>query len=268
MKALNAITKKNDSIMTKIRDVASSLVSSKKLSNVSAGSFGTNIPYSVYSRFDKSGKAKSEVDTKYDKTVAFINDVIANPQKQIMANEENMRTLAELHPELSQQIQANMLNKVSALCKSLPVQSPATYGKAELTTLEKANFVDCVEAALHPEKMFNLIQAGTITPSQWQYFMLFNPVMHKRLIDATRVKLSVSGVQSSTSSKIYSMTGIATAPVVSPHNLMKNAMNPTQGMPQSMGGAVPSPSMGPGKIRASGAEKSGFSDSIARKNTP
>lgn len=264
MKALNAITKKNESTMAKINETVSGLVSGVKTKPTS---FGTNMPYAVYSRFDKTGTASKEVDEKYNRTVEFINSAIKNGPAHIEDLDKKMSVLSQVAPELSEQVKEGVLNKVASLTRSLPVQSPSSYGKAELTTLEKAHYVDCVEAALNPEKMLGLIQNGTITPAQMQYFITYNPLMYSKLVEGTRLKIATTG-NVSTSSRIYSTLGIATSPSVSAPNLMKNAINPQPGITGNPINGMPSMPSATPKLRASGAEKSSYSDNIARKNTP
>ena len=240
LRAINSIKSQNDNVMKKIGDVAKAL--SSKPVPVGAISSAT-MPYLSIHKFDKG--AKNEIDQRYKEITGQINGLVTQTEDRILQADAHMKSLQTLTPNLHGIIQSDLLTKAGIIAQSLPKQSPATYGKADLSITEKAHFLDQVDAGMNPEKMLDLISHGTITPSQLQIFQQMYPVMFSRLKSQALTQLSLSNnVPPQSKAKIYGMFNIPTAPSLSGDNLLKDAMmkiqqpaqQPQQG--QQSGGGI------------------------------
>ena len=233
LRAINAIKKTNDGITTKIAEVAKSIATRPmKIGAISSAA----LPYMSLSKMDKS--SKSEIDKRYSEVTGQINGLVTQTQDRILQSDAHMKSLQTLTPQLHGAIQQDLLQRSGLIAKALPKQSPATYGKADLTTAEKAHFLDQVDAGTNPEKMLDLMQNGTITPSQLSVFQQMYPVMFSRLKQQalTQLSLNNSGTPPQSKAKIYGMFGITTSPNFSADSLMKDLMVQQQQQQPSSGG--------------------------------
>lgn len=242
IRAINAIKKHNESIVNKISTVAKSLtVKPLPIGGITSAT----VPYITMNRLDKG--AKDEIDKRYKEITNQINGLITQTEDRILQSDAHMKSLETLTPNLQGVIQNDLLSRSGIIAKALPKQSPATYGKADLSTAEKAHFLDQVDAGMNPEKMLDLISRGTITPSQLQIFQQMYPVMFTRLKNESLSQLSLAkgSLPPQSKARIYGMFNIPTAPSLSGNNLLKEAMSasnqqiqPNQGQQSGMSSTI------------------------------
>jgi hypothetical protein len=212
--------------MSKIANIAKKMASNEN--KITLGSLsGATIPYFTGYKHDKN--AKEEINKKYSEVTKNLDNLVRAPENHIMQMDAHFKSIDILMPNLSEMIKGDLQTKAGILSKSLPIQTPATYGKADLTMAEKAFFIDQYEAGTNPNKMLDLISNGSITPSQLGIFRNFFPTIYQRLRVETITQLALSeDTDSQSRAKIYSIFGIATAPSVSPNRVMQDFMKAQQ----------------------------------------
>jgi len=262
VEALKAISKGNRGLMDKVSEIGKKLVTVKATGQGAlASSVANNLPWSVRHRTDKS--SHEELNKKYEEAVKNVNDLVTKTGERLNQLDAQMKGIGVLAPNLYQQLQQDILQKAGILTRSLPLQSPTTYGKSPLTMTEKAHFIDQVEAGTDPHKMLDLMGQGTITPSQLSTFQSVYPYIFSKLKDSALMEVSTSKnpISSVQKARIYGIFGIPTSPVVSADNLMKEFM-----AQQQMSQQAPKTQQQP--LRTSGAQKMSLSENYQRSGKP
>lgn len=264
---LKAISDGNKKLTDKIGDIAKKLVAIKqvKIAGVAAAAMDTgSMPWSIRHRTDKG--SHEEINNKYNESVKNINQLITMTGDRIGELDAQMKGIGALSPNLYQNMMNDILMKAGIITRSLPLQSPASYGKSPLTMIEKSHFIDQVEAGTNPQKMLDMIGQGTITPSQLSTFQAIYPHLYGTLKDNALMELSIAKhpVPPTQKAKIYGMFGIETSPVISQGRLMQQLQNQQMAQTQS----PPQQGTQGSRVTTSGVQKAHFSQNYQRNGKP
>lgn len=263
VQTLKSISEGNKKLTDKISEIGKKLVAIKPTGiGGIASATANNLPWSVRHRYDKS--SHEEINTKYNEAIKNVNDMVTKTGDRINQLDAQMKGIGTLAPNLYQQLQQDIQQKAGLLTRSLPLQSPATYGKSPLTMTEKSHFIDQVEAGTDPHKMLDMIGQGTITPSQLGTFQAIYPYIFSKLKDSALMELSTAkhSIPSTQKAKLYGMFGLETSPAVSSDHLMKELMA------QQQAAMNPAPAAPQQRIHTSGAMKANFSENYQRSGKP